>query len=826
MKKTFLLSCIMSFNMISLSAQDKVFINELMPSNVNGIMDDRYNFPDSWVELYNAGDKDIDISGWYLSNDKDELNMWQVPSECIIPAKGYKLIYLDKEDKNLHTNFRLDIKGEILYLTLPDGKTKADQSVKYDKLAPNNAFGRISDGKDSWGWMTQPTPGSRNLSSKVVSKDKIVSSVVFSQKGGLFSSAVTVELAPKEDEKLFEDHIYYTTDGTEPTLSSFHYTQPIKFDTTTMLRARIIKEGYLEQPSQAASYLYPGRELNLPVISIITDPKYLWDDMIGMYTDGKNGAYFFYEDRYVNWAQNWRRPVNVEYFVNGKQQINQLGEMRIHGGASKEKPQKSWAVYANKRFGTKRFDYAFFQEKKPMDDGYKSFLLRNSGQDFNRSFICDALNQYLLAGMETKDLDYQAYQPAITFINGEYWGIYNLRERSNEDFVASNYDTEDIDMVENFNEWKSGTSEHFDAFFSKIKQGGMNYQELDRWMDINESLNYFILETFIANHDWPNNNIVCWRKSDGGKWRWLVKDTDFSAEFGNLSNAFEHIEKEDFGNKILSTIIKACWKDKTFRNEFIDRYTVYLGDIFHKDATTALVDSFANQISEEMKYARPRWSIGKYEYMDYTYWQKNIKDKRNWFKNRPEQVFKQMQSFFELDTTVAVSIRTDLPEEIAGQAILISGNTVERPIYDGKFFANREMQISLVERNDTDNFKGWSIIETDKEGHQTRKIVKEQSFTFKADTTVACYEIEAIITADSLPEEGPLVANESILPVSDLTVTGIYQGIRIQSAKAQQLPVYTLDGKLVKVVDVPVGISTTSLQTGLYVINQEIISIY
>lgn len=128
-------------------AQTSVFINELMPSNVNGIMDDRYEFPDSWVELFNPSSSEIDIRGWYLSNSKKNLTKWKVPVSCVIPPKGYKLIYLDTENTGLHANFRLDVKGEELYLVASDGETIVDVSKKFDKQVPaDNSFGRLKDG--------------------------------------------------------------------------------------------------------------------------------------------------------------------------------------------------------------------------------------------------------------------------------------------------------------------------------------------------------------------------------------------------------------------------------------------------------------------------------------------------------------------------------------------------------------------------------------------------------------------------------------------------------------------------------------------------------
>ncbi|MDY6005112.1 MAG: CotH kinase family protein [Parabacteroides sp.] len=731
----FTLLCGLTLNMSAsyMCAQEQLFINELMPSNINGIMDDRYDFPDSWVEIYNAGNTDIDIQGWYLSNDKKDLQQWQIPIRCVVPAKGYKLLYLDKEEKNLHANFRLDIKGESLYLTQPDGETVIDQSPKFDKLAPNNAYGRTKDGTDNWGWFPTPTPASSNNTSLAVEATQIAPTVTFSQAGGVYDSPLLISIAAKQEED-FQQSIYYTTDGSEPTLESFHYTQPIAIDTTTILRAKVLVDGYLSQPSQVASYLFPERDLTLPVISLVLDPDYLWDDMIGMYTDGKNGAYYYKQDRYVNWAQEWRRPVNVEYFVENDEKINQLGEMRIMGGFSREKPQKSLAVYANKRFGTKRFDYAFFQEKEPLDDGYKSIILRNSGQDFNRSFLRDAVNQYFVGGKV--DIDYQAYQPAIVFMNGVYWGIHNIRERSNDDFVASNYDTEDIDMLENFEEIKAGDDQHFNEFYRLVTSKKFTFEELESYLDIEESLNFFILETFIANRDWPHNNNVCWRKRDGGKWRWIIKDTDYSTDFGSTSH-FDALDYVNNGNKTLNNIIKGCWNNETFRELFIDRFTVYLGDIFHKDVTIALVDSFAQQIDEEMKIARPRWDL------TYDYWQTNIKNMRNWLRVRPNYVYQHLQNRFDLAKPVSVTIQTSKP---AKQTLRINEIPVQEAQFRGKFFGNRTMCIETTQPDQ--DFRYWQIKTSYTDQPDRYEISTDPTLHLQVDTCAQQYEIQAVLGSD------------------------------------------------------------------------------
>lgn len=527
----------------------------------------------------------------------------------------------------------------------------------------------------------------------------------------------------------FNESIYYTTDGSEPTSTSNHYSEPILIDKTTVLKAKIIKKDYLTNLSVASSYIFPQRKLSLPVVSLSLNPDYLWDDMIGIYTDGKNGAYYYKQDRYVNWAQNWRRPVNVEYFIDGKTVINQIGEMRLMGGYSREKPQKSLAVYANKRFGTKRYNYKFFKEKESKDEGYKSFILRNSGQDFNHSLMRDAVNHYLIAGKI--DMDYQAYQPAIVFLNGEYWGIHNVRERSNDHHIIANYGTEDIDMLEDFT-LKNGTSDNYNEFYSLVKRGNMTYDELEKYLDIEENLNYFILETFISNKDWPHNNVVLWRKRDNGKWRWLLKDTDYSTDFANTVwfNALEYIQK---GTKPLNNIMKVCLDNEQFRDQFIDRYTVYLGDIFKKETTVQLVDSFANQISEEMVYARQRWDLS------YEAWKKNIISMKNWMRSRPDYVYGHLQKRFSLGKPVPVTI-----DKLSGENVQLRINDIplSENSFKGKFFSGREMSIALNESEES-KFKYW-VIEKNYAEEKTVQLLSDKVFGMKLDSTIVSVQVKAV----------------------------------------------------------------------------------
>lgn len=801
--KTFLLLC--GFFCISLFTTAQVYINELMPSNINGIMDDRYDFPDSWVELYNAGNSSIDLQGWYLSNDKDNLMLWKIPVSCPIPAKGYQLIYLDKEDTQLHANFRLDIKGDKLYLVKPDGTTIVDKlSSKFDKQEPNISFGRIGDGGKKWGWFLTSTPKASNNNVQSVDKDRLVPMVAFSHKSGICAKPITLKLSPFKDTKTFKDHIYYTTDGTVPTLHSKHYEGPITIDTTTVIRAQIIREGYLPQLTTTKTYLYPQRNITLPVVSLTTDPDYLWDDMIGIYTDGKNGKYFVgnAQKGFFNWAQDWRRPVNIEYFIEGTRPINQIGEMRIMGGWAREKAQKPLAVYANKRFGTKRFNYPFFQEKTPLDDGYKSIILRNSGQDFNHTFMRDAVNHYLVAGKV--DIDYQAYQPAIVYLNGQYWGIHNIRERSNEDHILANYNTENIDMLENF-QLKNGDKENWEQFNQLISNNNFTYQDLDRFLDLEETMNYLIVETFVENRDWPTNNVVCWRNRDNGKWRWIFKDTDYCTSV--KPNMFEHIYSK---TTPLPRTVKACFSNELFKDKFIDRYTVYLGDIFQKEVTTALIDSFANQIKEEMEYSRPRWNLAVKT------WKDKVNSLKKEIQRRPNAAYNDLQSFFNLGKPIPVTISTTTDSHTPKQGLIINDLPLHEKQFDGKFFNGRPMAITLTDTEQNEDFRYWSVTKIGLDSITIQERYTERTLLLDVDTTLMQVAIKAFIG-----EEEETVGNQIIHAPEQMMITSVKGGVQIHAQPNTSITIYSIEGKLLKQFSLLNNHYFLPLPTGIYIINRQ-----
>ena len=448
-----------------LPSHAQLIINEIMQSNIDCVMDDINEFPDSWVELYNAGDEAVMLGQFKLGVSNNAAEAWQLPSRTI-GSHQYILLYCDKEDTGHHAPYRID-SGKSDGIWLFQNGEIADCVLKLKKQpAPNIAYGRETDGSDKWGYQATPTPGAANCG-KLCSD--LLGDPVFSKPGQVFTNGGRIRLFITLPEGAPEGTVIrYTTDGSEPTAESPVFS-PFFIGSTKVVRAKLFCDGYLSPRSTTHSYIFfpSERALTLPVVSIVTDDKYLNDPKIGIYVDGT------YQSGTENYRFDWRRPINFEYFETGGKasELNQLCETRIQGGATRTNPLKSLAVYANKRFGEKRFSYEFFPDQKPGLTEFKSIVLRNAGNDFDYLYLRDIIAQRTMASHA--DLDWQAWRPVIVYINGVYKGIENIRERSNEDNIYTNYDgLEDVDLVENWNDLKEGDMEHLNAFKAFFNEHG------------------------------------------------------------------------------------------------------------------------------------------------------------------------------------------------------------------------------------------------------------------------------------------------------------------------------------------------------------------
>ncbi len=753
MKKTLL----MSLAVLGLSTQAKaqLVINEIMQSNIDCIMDDLNEFPDSWVELYNSGDAPVNLADYKIGSKKSASKAWQLPNKTV-NAHDYVVIFCDKEENGLHTSFRLesDDAGSV-YLF------KGDETVgKEDYVAmpaPNIAYGRKTDGGDEWGYQATPTPGASNCGTIYTD---VLGSPVFSAEGKVYTTSKNIRLTISVPEDAPEGTVIrYTTDGSEPTATSTLYSSPIMFNSNRVIRAKLFCDGYLSPISTTQSYIFLGRDFTLPVISIVTDDRYLNDAAIGIIANNPNK-----ENKH-----DWRRPINFEYFDNAgtESALNQLCETRVAGGQSREHALKTLVVYANKRFGTKRLEYEFFPEQKPGITEFKSLMLRNAGNDFGGLYMRDAIIQRVMG--QNADLDWQAWQPTVVFINGEYKGMLNIRERSNDDNIFSNYKNnkgkglEDIDMVEisqensqMVEELKVGTWDNYNAFKAFFHESGHSMAEYASLMDCNEFINIMAMNLYYGNLDFPGNNLVVWRPiADDGKWRWIAKDTDFGLGLYGRSSNYNTIEwinnpNYDSGNAWANTseatmLFRNLMADPDFSREFIDRCAIYMGDFLNESGTREIWDPMADLVKPELIQHRNLYS--------WSWWgpeqdiQNEINNARNWLSQRTNNFYTHLKNYYNLGTLTNMTVNKDLSEADAKDIpFYFNGVKLTKGVFDGKFFQNRSVTLEGTAENGK-KVVGWTVTKTVSGNTTTTQVDGSQyAFTMPACTKLQINAITGIDT--------------------------------------------------------------------------------
>lgn len=725
-----------------LPSHAQLIINEIMQSNIDCIMDDINEFPDSWVELYNAGDEAVMLGQFKLGVSSNAADAWQLPSRTI-GSHQYLLLYCDKEDTGHHAPYRID-SGKSDGIWLFQNGEIADCVLKLKKQpAPNIAYGRETDGSEKWGYQATPTPGAANCG-KICSD--LLGDPVFSKPGQVFTNGGRIRLFITLPEGAPEGTVIrYTTDGSEPTAESPVFS-PFFIGSTKVVRAKLFCDGYLSPRSTTHSYIFfpSERALTLPVVSIVTDDKYLNDPKIGIYVDGT------YQSGTENYRFDWRRPINFEYFETGGKasELNQLCETRIQGGATRTNPLKSLAVYANKRFGEKRFSYEFFPDQKPGLTEFKSIVLRNAGNDFDYLYLRDIIAQRTMASHA--DLDWQAWRPVIVYINGVYKGIENIRERSNEDNIYTNYDgLEDLDMIENWNDLKEGDMEHLNAFKAFFNEHGHTMAEYEKWMDCQEFINLMAMNAYYNNIDFPGNNIVLWRpRTDAGRWRFIAKDVDYTMHLYNQDNYdykyFDWLYWKEYdpnhnwgANDYEATrLFRRLMEDADFNREFIDHMAVYMGDFLNYEGTWKVWEPMYNQIKTEYPYHRKL----------YNEWWPNYNDEmdkvKTWLKKRTNFMYQHLADYYKLGSPLPLLVNVTLDEaDREALQFVMNGVPLSEGQFVGRFFKDREVVLEGKPGNGK-KVTGWNIIEDG-----IARQVEGSKYAFTMPST--SLQINAIIGTDT-----------------------------------------------------------------------------
>ena len=607
-------------------SKESLIINEIMVANVDMFVDPSWNYG-GWIELYNPTDESANIGLFWLSDDPNNLKKAMLPRRIgSVPSHGFFTLWFEHADTrkdvnekwlNTQVNMELNTDGGTIYISDDQGNLIVSQ--EYPAAIMRASFARKTDGSEEWGWTGDPSPGATNIKSRFAAEQ--LEAPVVNQPGTLFTSPLDVIVTIPMGATLM-----YTTDGTTPTLENGTRSNDGHFtvDWTTTFRFRLFKNGYLPSPVVTRSYIYEEREYYLPIVSVVTDPKNLYDDKIGVYVSGTNGKTANQDYTKRNFNMEWDRPVNFEYIVDNKEVVNQEVNYSIAGGWSRKYLPKSFKLKANAVFGESKYDYTFFKDK-PYNRN-KSILLRNGGNDNYNKYRLKDVSLQEIARLSGFKLNLQSVQPTHVFVNGEYIAMLNMREPSNKHWAYANLGT-DNDMIDSFEMsvdsgyvQKSGTRDAFDYWYgltTELANDPQNeeiYRKICDIVDIDDYVNYFAYKFFLNDWDWPHNNCKGFRDRNDGKFHFMVFDLDNCVDRtgNNIFNDFENKRTYTFygrpeynGSSLtkeveLVTMFLNMLENDAFRKKFIDTYCIVGGCVFHNDEEIARI---VNELAEERRTA-------------------------------------------------------------------------------------------------------------------------------------------------------------------------------------------------------------------------------
>lgn len=635
-----------------------------------------------FIELTNVGQAPIDMTGWSFDDSGRQPGAFDLsafgvvePGRSVIitedPAGDFRMEWGlhpfvrvigelgVNSGSNLGRNDEINIydASGVLVDRLTYGDEDFPGTIRTQRVSGNPVVAAALGANDVYKWALASVDDAQgswaNASGDVGSPGSfemptggaIPGPVAVSRPSGFYTGPVQVEL--KSDGAT----IYYTTDGSIPTLQSNMYTGPIVIDDrtpepnyfshiqsapnegwalpagnifkATAFRAAAINAEGVSGPVTTRTYIvHPdgAERFTMPVISVITDEPNFYDYFRGIYVPGYIYDKFYnpdivYWNREANYTQrgdDWERPARFEFFEpDGTPGPSLDVGVRIHGGVSRSSRRKSLRIYARSEYGQSWIEYPIFPGEDVQQ--FKRLLLRNGGNDGGRTIFRDAFIQDLVkdTGIAT-----QWQRPAIVLVNGEYWGVHNIRQRYDKYFFQAMYgaDPDNIDYLSGPNsDPEEGDKQQFIETIVYVYNNDMSdpdlYNHVLSLIDMEDFITYTAVQLFIANTDWPQNNIEHWReRKPGSRWRWLLYDTDLSFNAsGSQSPSMDAV------NRILTTTTRHARLVQSLKNnpDFFADFLNRSADLMNKELSVAnmtqRLEAFRQTFAPEMDEHIHRW---------------------------------------------------------------------------------------------------------------------------------------------------------------------------------------------------------------------------
>lgn len=745
-------------NLNFLNAQ--VVINEYSASNLKGYVDN-YDKAEDWIELYNTSPIEVNLEDWYLSDNESKPNKWKFPKDVVIAGHGYLIVFASGRDEfkdgYLHSEFKLNQceQEDFVILSKPD-KTIVDK-FKLPITQLGHSICRSIDGGSTWVYTSEATPNNDNSGSILFQFNSYAPKPELNVTAGYFDTTVVVRLKSTFPDDI---HIRYTLDGYEPTNFSPKFPDSLEIKQTTVLKLKAFAEDTSVFPGFCEFNTYfIKEEFSLPVFSVAADKL----------TNLANG-------------QKELRPIgSIEYFdLTEERKSTGYGELNSHGQDSWALNQRSLDWITRDEMG---YAAAIYQPlfKLSEREEFQRFIFRASGDD-NFPAINDGQHNgsvhlrdeyvHTLAQEGGMSLDVRTAERCIVFLNGEYWGVYAIRERPDDhDFTDYFYkqDKYDLQYLATWGgSWSEYGGDEAQQDWAEIRDFALNedmsvdsnYALLNDNVDLISLADYMIINLNVVASDWLNYNTGWWRglneKGSHKKWGYTLWDLDATFDYyinysgvPNISPTalpcdIEEISEymDDFfdGNDLglhEKILLKLLDESGTFRQLYYSRYADLMNTVFTCENMLETLDRMIAQIEPDMPRHIDRWggTMNK--------WQNNLNRMKNFIEARCQNFDGNLIECYEPDNSYNLTVMTD-PPEVAH----ITLNTLkhEQLPWSGRYYDNMEQLVQTVRTDDTYEFSHWSsagskILITD-------SLLTSTSITLSADDTLIAHYKNPVSSTD------------------------------------------------------------------------------
>ena len=583
----------------------ELVISEVMAANGSYYAVNYFDHYDL-IEVLNTSDQPLNLSDYYLCDDRYSTNRYYFPELTLEPGEYY--VVLCSGDPSLgqrHAAFGL-APGDTVYLA-KQGTYIDALSIPVD-LQYNESYGRSENLPV---YLSNPTPGKANTDGSLTGIAPPTADIA----PGLYGEAVTVTLQG-------DGTIYYTTSGARPTTRSMEYTGPVTIDGVTTLRAICVQEGRI---SPVVNFTYViDQEHDLPVLVISLPETSIWGSE-GLHTDIDAG----YEYEAV-----------MTLFEDSQEKFNIPCGLTLHGNDSRFGAKKNYQLRFRAEYGASKLNYRLFDSRDI--DKFNSLLLKGGSEDWGTAMLRDELATSIADGTTT--LYTQAMKPVVVYLAGEYWGVHHLRERFSSDYVAShmNVSPESVDIIySSYGYAQDGTTEDFDAIKTYVLLNNMttneNYAYLCEQIDVVSLMDWYICRTYMEDTD--TANIRRCRSSEGdGKWHWMYFDLDWSFYSRDSKPVTGIIESADGDYRLIHALLAS----EAGQDAFLKRYAYLMETVLNEEFINNRIDEILAPILSEMPRDRDRWGRSM------EYWHSCVQQLRDFTVDREKIIINDLKNYFSL----------------------------------------------------------------------------------------------------------------------------------------------------------------------------------